>query len=158
TVTRSSPEYTDGDRLEGFDAESWAFVQYLMFGDEGAHRKQLDQFAALVHQGMDPAIALKETFGRIQEFETPFNAHISKSLFPYAKASVDVSVKREAFDMRPLAPGESAAARAAFHVAMGRPVEARMLIEQDRKADSNEAARYVSEGLLLDRDNKTDDA
>ena len=62
-VTRSSPQFADGDRLLAFDAQSWAFVHYLMFGQEGRQRRQLDQLLALINQGTDPAIALKEALG-----------------------------------------------------------------------------------------------
>jgi hypothetical protein len=157
-VTHTSREYTDADRLNRFEAQSWAFVHYLMFGDEGVHRKQVDQFVDLIHRGTAPTVAFKEAFGSIQEYENALNSHIHKTLFPYVKAALDVSVKREAFEYRPMAVAETAAARAAFHVAADRPVDARTGIAQARKADANDPVSYVSEGLLLDREGKTDEA
>src|SRR5262245_61756754 len=67
-VTRSSPEYTQGERLIAFDAQSWAFVHYLMFGQEGRQRSQLDRLLALINQGTDPAIALEDTPEPVQAF------------------------------------------------------------------------------------------
>ncbi len=157
-VTRASPQYTQGDRLLAFDAQSWAFVHYLMFGHEGSQRRQLDQLLALIAQGADPAVALKEAFGPIEAFEGPLNVYVNQTLFPYARAALDVSVKREVFNVRPLPSAEAAAARAAFHVAMRRPVEARTLISDARKADPSAAASYVTEGLLLDSEGKKDEA
>jgi tetratricopeptide (TPR) repeat protein len=157
-VTRSSPEYTQGDRLLAFDAQSWAFVHYLMFGQEGRLRRRLDQLLTLINQGTDPAIALKEVLGPIEAFEGPFNVYVNKVLFPYANAPLDVSVKREAFNVRPLSTSEGAASRAAFNVAMRRPLEARALISAARKADPIAAVSYVAEGLLLDSEGNNDEA
>jgi tetratricopeptide (TPR) repeat protein len=157
-VTRSSPEYTQGDRLVAFDAQSWAFVHYLMFGQEGRQRRQLDQLLALINQGTDPAIAFKEALGAVEAFEGPFNSYVNTVLFPYANAPLDVSVKREAFNVRPLSTSDAAATRAAFHVAMRRPLEARALIGAARKADPSTASSYVAEGLLLDREGNRDEA
>ena len=67
-------------------------------------------------------------------------------------------VKREAFNVRPLSASEAGAARAVFHVAMRRPVEARALIGEARKADPSAAASYVAEGLLFDSDGKKEEA
>jgi tetratricopeptide (TPR) repeat protein len=158
TVTRSSPQFTDGNRLVDFDAQSWAFVHYLMFGREGAERQRLDRLLALINQGTDPAVAVKEALGRVEDFEGPLNVYVNQPLFPYAKASLDVSVKREAFNVRPLPSAEAAAFRAAFHVAMHRPAEARAMISAARKADANAAASYVAEGLLLDSEGKREEA
>jgi TonB family protein len=157
-VTRSSPQFTEGDRLLAFDAQSWAFVHYLMFGKEGRQRRQLDQLIALINQGTDPAIALKEALGPVDAFEGPLNVYVNQTLFPYAHAALDVSVKREAFNIRALSASEAAAARAAFHVAMRRPLEARALISAARQADPSAAASYVAEGLLLDSEGNREDA
>jgi hypothetical protein len=158
TVTRSSPQFTDGNRLVDFDAQCWAFVHFLMFGREGAERQRLDRLLALITQGTDPAVAVKESLGRVEDFEGPLNVYVNQPLFPYAKAAIDVSVKREAFNVRPLPPAEAAGFRAAFHVAMHRPAEARALIGAARKADANAPTSYVAEGLLLDSEGKRDEA
>lgn len=157
-VTRSSPEYTQGDRRIAFDAQSWAFVHYLMFGREGRLRPKLDQLLAMIDQGTDPAVALKEVLGPVEALEGPLNAYVNTVLFPYATAPLDVSVKREAFNARPLPASEAAATRAAFQVAMRRPLEARALISAARNADPSAAASYVAEGLLLDSEGNKDDA
>jgi TonB family protein len=158
SVTRSSPQFADGDRLLAFDAQSWAFVHYLMFGQEGRQRRQLDQLLAMINQGTDPAIALKEALGPVEAFEGPLNVYVNKVLFPYATAPLDVSVKREAFNVRPLSASEAVETRAAFHVATRRPLEARALISAARKADPSAAASYVAEGLLLESEGNKDEA
>jgi len=157
-VTYGSPEFSDGERLSRFDAQSWALVHYLMFGNEGQRRSQLDRLMALINGGKDPAAAIKETIGNIQDLEGPLKVYVEQVLFPMMKASADLSVKREAFAARPMPPAESSSARAAFHVAMRRPVEARALIDEARKADPNAPWSYSAEGLLFDRDDKPEEA
>jgi len=59
---------------------------------------------------------------------------------------------------RTLPPAEALTARAAFHVATRRPVEARALIDESRKTSPNLAETYELEGLLADTDRDVDGA
>lgn len=158
SVDRQSPWYTQGDRLDQFDAECWAFMHYLMFGDEGAHRTQLDRFMALLHAGRAPAGAVDEAFGNLNALQSGFSAYFTRQLYQYQRADVDTRTPREGFQVRSLAASESASLRAAFHTAMRRPVEARAALEDARKADARSAATYETEGILLEADDKRDDA
>lgn len=158
TVTRGSRDLADSERLRAFDAQSWAFVHFLMFGEKGAHQKRLAQYGGLLQAGTDPTVAFAEAFGRAEDYEKRFLDHVRQSLLPYVKAEVDAGVKREAFPVRAVPAAESAATRAAFHVAMRRPNEARALVDEARKADPNFAGSDVVEGLLLDADGKRDEA
>ena len=63
TITRQSPEEKEATRREVFDAECWAFVHFLMFGDEGARSPKLAAYASLVAAGKDPAASFAETLG-----------------------------------------------------------------------------------------------
>ena len=153
-VTRSSPEYKLEEGLARFDAQSWAFVHFLMFGDEGAYQQRLNRFAALLTAGKDVSASLRETLGPVEDYERPFWNYINRSLYAYHKNVVDASVRREGFASRPLAPAEAAAGRAAFHVALRRPNEARTLIGEARKADPSLAASYAVEGLQLETEGK----
>jgi TonB family protein len=158
SVGRDSPSYTQADRLEVFDAESWAFAHYLMFGDQGAHQEAFNRFARLLFEGRPPATALELGLGNIETLENGFSAYLSRQLFQFVQIKVDLNVKPEDFATRGVSGAEAAAARAAFHVAMGRPLEARASIEEARKADSRLAASYEVEGLLLENERKTEEA
>jgi tetratricopeptide (TPR) repeat protein len=158
SVMRSSREFTELERRWVFDAQAWAFLHFLMFGENRAHQKTLGQFGALLQAGKDPDAAFREALGRVEDYETPFSRYISSGLFAYVKSEIDAAVKREGFSVRTLAPAESAATRGAFHVAMRRPNEAQTEIANARKADPSEAESYVAEGLLLDRDGKREEA
>lgn len=146
-VTRDSPEYARGDALSDFDAQSWALVHFLMFGEAGARAGRLDRFAQMVAKGGDPDAAFREALGPPEDLEAPFGLYISRSLFSYRQVNADVGVKREGFTARVLPPAEAAARRALFHVAMQRPVEAKRAIEDARKA-GDAADTFLAEGLL----------
>jgi tetratricopeptide (TPR) repeat protein len=157
-MTRSSPEYSQGDGLRRIDAHAWALVHFLMFGDNGAHQGGLNRLATALNAGKDSGAAFTEAVGRVQDLEPDFFAYVQRNLFSYGKAKLDASVKREQLPVRQLSPAESAAGRAVFHVAMNRPAEARALIDEARKADPNSAGASLAEALLLDREGQRDEA
>ena len=158
TITRQSPEEKEAARREVFDAECWAFVHFLMFGDEGVRSPKLAAYASLVAAGKDPVASFAETLGPIEPLQSGFRLYYQRSIFSYSRINLDVSVERERFPVRKMPAAESASIRAMFHTAMRRPVEARAAIAEARKADPKVAASYVAEGLLADRDNKVDEA
>ena len=158
TLTRKSRETTEADPRQTFDAETWAFVHYLMFGESGSRAAKLNAYAKLVSAGKEPTVAFAETLGPIEPLEAGFRLYYQRSIFTYSRVNIDLSVERERFPVRPLPLGESASALAQFQAVMGRPIEARAAIAEARKADPNAAGSYVAEGLLADRDKKTEEA
>ena len=157
-VTESSPEYTSGDKLGRFDAQSWALMHFLIFGDKGVRRPKLGQFMKLVSTGVDIDVAMREAFGKISDLEADFVTYIGRNIFSFLQVEVDATVKRESFPNRPLSASESAARLALFHVAMNRPVEARAAIKQARQAPASIPDTFLAEALLLEREGKTDEA
>jgi hypothetical protein len=157
-VSRRSPSLKQSEFLEGFDAQTWALVHFLMFGEEGRRAPQLNAFVKLVTGGKDPGPAFAETLGPLEPLEAALLNYIQRNVFSYTQVNIDVSVERERFPVRPLPPAESASARALFHAAMRRPVECRAAIAEARKADANAAASYTAEGLLFDQEAKPSDA
>jgi TPR repeat protein len=158
SVTRTSPQYRQANGREQFDPQAWAFVHFLMFGDKGIHRSAINRFSNLLSSGKDAETAFTEAFGRVEDLESPFVAYINNSIYTYSRVNVDAAVASEKFQSRPLSVADAAASRAAFHVAMRRPTEARALIEEARKAEANNLATFVSEGLLLDTTDKNAEA
>jgi tetratricopeptide (TPR) repeat protein len=158
TVTRRSREFTEAGRMQMFDAQAWALVHFLMFGDQGARAEGLNTFARLVSAGKEPAAAFVEALGPAEALEAPFRTYIQRSIFSFRRYNLDVDVQRERFPVRAMTAAESGAIRALFHVAMGRPVEARATIDEARAADPRLAASYVAEGLLLDSTQRSEDA
>jgi TPR repeat protein len=158
SVTRQSPEDKEADKRDVFDAESWAFVHFLMFGDEGARAGKLNAYGKLVSTGTDAAKAFAESFGPVEALQGPFRVYFQRSIFSFRRINLDVSVERERFPIRPVPLAESASVRALFHAAMRRPVESRAAIAEARKADPKAPGSWVAEGLLADQDNKVDEA
>jgi tetratricopeptide (TPR) repeat protein len=157
-IRHTDPEIRGDDGLRRFDAETWALVHFLMFGERGARAAQLQKFTNMVAGGSDPDVAFRETLGPPESLDGPFAMYVNRSIFGYTEIDSDVTVKRESFPVRPLPAAESASLRALFHVAMARPVDARAAIDEARKADPKAPESYVAEGLLLDRENKPEEA
>jgi tetratricopeptide (TPR) repeat protein len=157
-VTRTSPQYKQANGREQFDAQAWAFVHFLMFGDKGAHRSAINRFSNLLSSGKDADAAFTEAIGRVDDLESPFSAYINASIYSFNQANIDAGSAGQNFQSHPASPADAAAGRAAFHVAMNRPTEARTLIDEAHKADPNNSAAFVSEGLLLDRTGNADQA
>jgi len=157
-VTRSSREYTQENGLARFDAQAWALVHFLMFGQNAMRRQGINKFAEFVEKGSEPEAAFREAFGRPEDLENDFSAYINRRLYSYQQFELNKGISREQFKSQPLTPVQSAAGRASVHVAMGRPVEARALIAEVRKSDPNSADAYAAEAQLLLRENKSDEA
>ncbi|MGH9309354.1 MAG: hypothetical protein ACRD1U_08280 [Vicinamibacterales bacterium] len=158
TITRSSRDFKRAEGLEQFDAQAWAFVHFLMFGERGARAGKLNEYAALVSAGKDPVASFNETLGSTQALELPFKMYIDQRVYVVHRFKIDVNVARERFPVRAMPPAESAALRGLFHTATNRPVEARAAIAAARKADSKAAGSFEAEGLLLDQENQSDAA
>jgi tetratricopeptide (TPR) repeat protein len=157
SMTDRSPAFRGDDAVRKFDAQSWALVHMLWFGDKGAHSAALQHFMDAVVAGGDPNPAFREALGSPEALEEPLNVYVGRNVFSFQQLQADASVKREAFPVRPLAPSESASLRAIFHTAMNLPVDARAAIAEARKAGPSPDAD-VAEGLLLEREGKTDEA
>jgi hypothetical protein len=117
-VTRTSPEATQAAPREVFDAETWAFVHFLMFGEEGKRAPALNAYAKALSTGTDHAKAFAETLGPVEALEGSFRIYIQRSIFSFRRYNLDVSVERERFPVRSMPVAESASARALFHAAM----------------------------------------
>jgi TPR repeat protein len=157
-VTRTSREFRTGEGLQRLDAQAWALVHFLMFGENRVRAANLNRFITAVAGGADRDAAFARELGRPEDLEGPLGVYVSRNLFSAVQAKIDVGVKREGFTVRPLSGAESAGVRALFHAAMNRPVEARAAIADARKGDPSAPASYVAEGLLLDREQKEDEA
>ena len=158
SIDRTSPSYTQADRLELFDAECWALMHFLMFGEEGTHRAQLDRFIALLHEGRPSAAAVEEALGNVDALQKRFASYFSHQLYQYMRIDVDLRTKRETFPIRRLPAPEAATQRAALHAAMRRPIEARAAIEEARKGDPRLAATYDTDGFLFEVEDQDDNA
>lgn len=148
----------NNESLSQFDAQSWAFVHFLLFSDDGARRPRLDLYVALLAKGTNSNAALTEAFGNVDALTADFVRYINRQLFTYLRFKVDATVSREGFSSRSLPAFESASARALFHGAMGRNAEARRAIDEARKARQDAPEAFAAEAILLDREGNAAEA
>ena len=157
-VTHEDPEFTREAARSMFNAQSWAFVHYLMYGEGGAHRAKFNRLAALLRNGTAADVAVRESLGDVSALERGFRDHVRLRALPAQRIAVDVDVAKENWPSRPLPAAEEMAHRARFAVAMGEADAARERIAAARAADANHPGSYEAEGLLLFREKKGPEA
>jgi hypothetical protein len=157
-VERTSPSYLEEDKRALFDAESWAFAHYLVFGEKGTLLPKVNRYAGLLLENKSPDSAVTAAFGNLGELEKGLRAYLSSLAFAYQPFDVGSGPKEAELVARPLSLAESSAIRAAFHVASGRPAEARARLAEARQAGAASAIVYEVEGLLADRESRNEDA
>ncbi len=158
SADRRSPWITQESGIELFDAQAWAFVHYLMFGEEGRYAAKMNRFNRLLHDGVAEDAAVKEAFGDLTPYYEGMRSYVTRRVFGFARIPVSLDLRSEAFAARPLSPGEAAVRRGELLVAMDRPVEARAFAAEAAKADPTLPGPWEIEAALLDRDGKRDEA
>ena len=106
-----------------------------MFSEEGRNAPKLNAFVGRIEQGQPADEAFAVAIGDIGAYERAFANYVNRSLFSAARIGLDVNLDRARFPARKMAPVETAVAKASFHVALGRTVEARALIDQASALD-----------------------
>ena len=156
TTDWSSPDHTGRATRDRFDAQSWGVVHYMLFGEAEVDR--LNAVTTLLLNGTSSVDAVTKVYGSIETLEQGYIKYLQKPLFPFARLKAETRILAKDFASRTVGDPEAAAGRAAFHAAMGRPVEARALITEARKAPAPPASSFEVEAGLLDREGKTDEA
>jgi hypothetical protein len=133
-----------------FDAQAWALVHYLLFGEKGAHIGRLNRFNTLLRNATQAESALQEAFGDMARYHEGMRAYVERSLFGYVRMPVSVETRAEAYASRPLSAGEVAVRCGELLVAMDRPVEARAFAATAAKADPSLPGPWEIEAELLD--------
>jgi tetratricopeptide (TPR) repeat protein len=155
---RRSHWLTQPDDAQIFDAQAWALVHYLMFGDEGRNSARVTRFNTLLYDGATQEAALKEAFGDMTPYYVETRRYVMRQVFSFSRVPVSLDTPSEGYTARPLSPGEAAVRRGELLAAMGRPVEARALAEEARKADPTLPGPWEIEGTLLDAEDRREDA
>jgi Flp pilus assembly protein TadD len=150
-TTRQSPDFRSAEGQRYFDAQSWAFVHYLMFSEKGIHSSKLNAFVAAIGRGESPDAAFRAAIGNIDDYERGFAGYVNRNLYSAGLVKADMGVDRERFPARQMNAAEGMLAQASFHVAMRRTVEARTLLDEAAKSDPTSPAVGVLEGLMLDQ-------
>jgi tetratricopeptide (TPR) repeat protein len=158
TMTVSSPYYTSGSTRGQFDAQSWGLVHYMLFARAEDRVDRVNAVAKLLLGGRPSVAALEEVYGSMRTLEVDYIQYLKKPIFPYSRLKAETRIVAKDFAARSIGDPEALAARAGFHVAMNRPVDARALIAEGRKTAMPAVAGFEAEAMLLDREGKRDDA
>jgi hypothetical protein len=154
TTESETPYYRDSVTRSRFDAQAWALVHYLLFASPESSAKT-NAVVKAVMSGTPSTDAVQEAFGSLEVLENAYMLHVRKAIMPYVRLKTETRINAGAFAGRTLNDADAATARAALHAAMGRPVEARALVADARRA-ADTAAGYEVEAMLADRDGNRD--
>lgn len=157
-VTRDSPQYLKEIEREGFDAQSWAFVQFLLYGRKGDMAEGLNRVSRMLMDGVASDVALREVYGSLDALDTAASLYVHQGIYTFARLQVESDTSSAKLPARAVPPAESAAQRAGFHAAMGRATDARRLLAEARTIAPTLAMVDEVEGMMFDREQKVDEA
>ncbi len=157
-VTRDSPHYQQDSRRDGFDAQCWALVQFLLYGSKDDMGTRLNRVSGLLLQGVASEVALREVYGSLEAVDSAAALYVQQGIYSFARLLVPSDTSAARLPARPVPAAESAAERAGFHAAMNRPGDARALLAEARAAAPSLAIADQVEGMMLDREQNTEGA
>ena len=158
TADRSSHWLTQGVDVEIFDANAWALVHYLTFGEDRAFTAKVNRFNQLLYVGKDPRVAMEEALGDMKPYYDGMKQYVDRSLFGYVRVAVSLDTRPEAYAVRSLSAAEAAVVRGELLAAMDRPVEARAFAAEAAKSDPAAPGPAEIEAELLDREDRRAEA
>jgi tetratricopeptide (TPR) repeat protein len=157
-VDRESPHYRNGSPRELYDAQTWSLVQFLIFGYKDDASGRFDRLVERVIAGVPSTEALAAVYGSLEALEEAWLLYLHQNIYSYGRLPTNTAIVEEKLPARVASDAEHLASRAAFHVAMNRPVEAADLIAALRKTTAGSAAADHVEAMQHDRDQRDDEA
>jgi tetratricopeptide (TPR) repeat protein len=131
-----SPIYNEREKQGIFYAESWALTHYLMFGNNGARRAQLVEFAKLINTGMDTQAAFTQAFKTDPaNMEKELRHYITSGSYQIITYTLNTAEGEKEIAARPLSDAE-----VQFHLGN--------LLMRTRRMD--EAETYLKQAIALD--------
>lgn len=135
TADHSSPYYRDEDKVYRFYAESWGLVHFLMFGPGMDRGKKLNEYSALLQQGVESKKAFQQVFGAFKSIESQLSNYLTRSSFTVAILPNPPQYDEKSFIARTLTMAETHAELAGFHLWTHNLAAARHLSEEALKED-----------------------
>jgi len=155
TIDAKSPYFTTEPSRGRFDAQCWVLMQYILFGDsDQLSFSRVNALFKELAEGKPSADAIKQEYGSIEKLDNDYMRYLKQGMMKYVRLRVDAGVSAEKYPTVSLTNSELDAARAGFHVSMGRLVEARALLTPAMQADPKEPALSEIEGMIFYRENK----
>lgn len=146
----SSPGFRGAINRERFDAQSWGLVEYLLYGHKDNARERFDRLIGLLAGGRSSEEAVAEVYGSVADLSDAYTLFIQQNVYTHNTTPTSRDIVEGKLAARVMSVPEHAAVRAAFHVAMGRPVEARAVAATALKADPASPVADDIEGMLHD--------
>ncbi len=152
TVDYASPYYHDEQKGSVFYAESWALTHYLEMTDHEKNTSQLQDYAKLVSQNVDPVTAAQKAFGDLKQLERSLDSYVRSSNFKMFRMNTGVTVDASSFQQRAVSQAEADVIRAGVLIHNNRLKDANMLLDASLREDPNNALAHESMGLLRVRE------
>lgn len=157
-VDRNASTYRSSIGRERFDAQSWSLIQFMIFGNKDNGPARFDRLVALIGGGMSSVDAVTQAYGSVTALETAYTLYTQQGVFSYSTLPTRADIVESKLLARVMTVPEHAFARASFHAAMGRPVEARAVAATARKIDAATPVVDDIEGMLFDGEQQADPA
>jgi hypothetical protein len=154
----ASPYYTNGATRERFDAQAWGVMHYMLFGRPEDSADRVNALAKLLLEGKPSSDAIRDVFGSVDTLEEAYLQYQKRPITNYSRLKIEQTVTSKNFAVRTLPAAEASSLRAGLHVAMNRLDDARVLVNESRKADTANPGSYDVEALLLDRNSQAGEA
>jgi tetratricopeptide (TPR) repeat protein len=158
SVDRSSPYYHNEDKVYQFYSESWALVHFLRFGPGMDRGKRLNQFVALLQQGVEQKKAFQDVFGDFKAMDRALATYVSNFSFQAGVIPDSTQIDEKSFSSRSLSFAETEADLGGFHLWTHDLAGARALVEQALKDDPKLGFAHEEMGFLNFSDGKDREA
>jgi Tfp pilus assembly protein PilF len=135
-VDGRSRYYRDEDKVYRFYSESWGLVHFLEFGPGMEHGKKLNEYSALLQQGVESKKAFEQVFGDLKTIESQLNSYLSRFTFQVGVMPSPPPFDEKTLLVRTLSMAETKAELAGFHLWTHDLEDARELAGQAIKEDA----------------------
>jgi tetratricopeptide (TPR) repeat protein len=162
TPEGSARLFAKRDRIQMFYAESWAFVHFITFGDNGRRRGQLSAYIGALTSGRSTEEAFQTAFGgTFDELESQLRRYLARGQMPAMLIDPQTSALSTAQIDKPAEPLTVAAAEAiqgSLLVSVGAFEDADRRLAAALADDSRDLQARVWQGALRLHQERYDDA
>jgi tetratricopeptide (TPR) repeat protein len=159
-VDANSPYYHEEQKASVFYPESWALTHMLMSEDFHDHINRIGNYLNLVNQHVDPVTAAQQAFGDLKKLQSALDDYTTagRSYLELHLNSAAAPIDEKAMVATPIPQTQVDAVRADVLAYVGRPADARPLLDAVLQADPKNAQAHETMGYLAQRDGKMDEA
>jgi tetratricopeptide (TPR) repeat protein len=153
TVDHDSPYYHDEEKGTMFYSESWALTYMLYINDFRNKTNLIGNYLKALSAGQTSLPAAITAFGDLKKLESALDTQISHGDFAYLTLPINLHIDEASYGLKPLAPPDADAYRAAVLLSDGRTDDARKLLDSVLAANPSNALAHETQGILHLREN-----